>query len=91
MGVRKPALPMNSQMVERGTSPLPSPHFAPPTPQNAEREKGSQRLGEIVRRVIQGFNSRMVRGNLTLDCRPVTTVYLRTKLSRCAHSGFKSG
>jgi hypothetical protein len=24
---------------ERSTSPRPSPHFAPPTPQNAEREK----------------------------------------------------
>ena len=28
------------------TSPRPSPHFAPPTPQNAEREKRSPRPGQ---------------------------------------------
>ena len=59
------SLPMNPKMVERGTSPRPSPHFAPPTPQNAEREKRSQRLVEIVRRMVHWFNARMVRGNLS--------------------------
>src|SRR5579863_8752039 len=34
----------SGEMVEQGTSPRPSPHFAPPTPQNAEREKRSQRI-----------------------------------------------
>ena len=28
------------EVRSRSTSPRPSPHFAPPTPQNAEREKG---------------------------------------------------
>ena len=34
-------LPMKSKMWKRSTSPRPSPHFAPPTPQNAESEKHS--------------------------------------------------
>ena len=62
---------MNPKMVERDTSPRAeprlgtTPHFAPLTPQNAEREKRSQRLGEISRRTVHGFNARMVGGNLT--------------------------
>jgi hypothetical protein len=35
----------------------PSPHFAPLTPQNAEREKRSQRLGTEMRRVVQEFSA----------------------------------
>jgi len=49
------SLPMNPKMVERGTSPRPSPHFAPPTPQNAEREKRSQRLGDMAALVWRRF------------------------------------
>jgi hypothetical protein len=37
------------KMGERDTSPRPSPHFAPPTAQNAERGKRSQRLWKYVR------------------------------------------
>jgi hypothetical protein len=47
------------KMVKRGTSPRPSPHFAPLTSQNAEREKRSLRSGEIGRSVgsrVQGVN-----------------------------------
>ena len=46
-GMLTPGLAMNSKMVERGTSPRAepllgtTPHFAPPTPQNAERGKRS--------------------------------------------------
>ena len=36
-------------MVKRDTSPRPSPHFAPLTPQNAEREKRSQRVAVTMR------------------------------------------
>jgi len=74
---RTPFTPMNPKMVERGTSPLPSPHFAPPTPQNAEWEKRSQRLGEIVRRTVHGFKARMVRGNLD----PALSRWARVKRS----------
>jgi hypothetical protein len=44
-----------------------SPHFAPLTPQNSEREKRSQRVGEIVRGAVHGFNARMVRGNPSMN------------------------
>ena len=51
---------MGSTQIKDGgtsTSPRPSPHFAPPTPQNAEREKRSLLLGktggEIGRRRIR--------------------------------------
>ena len=33
---------------------------------DAEREKRSQRPGEVSRLAVQGFNARMFRGNLTL-------------------------
>jgi phytoene dehydrogenase-like protein len=36
-----------------------------PGPLPQEREKRSQRLGETVRRMVQGFNARMDRGNLS--------------------------
>jgi hypothetical protein len=36
-----------------------------PGPLPQEREKRSQRLGKTVRRMIQGFNARRVRGNLS--------------------------
>jgi len=65
---RTPFTPMNPKMVERGTSPLPSPHFAPPTPQNAEREKRSQRLGHMAalgwRRFMGRAQVRMEQGTI---------------------------
>ncbi|MGA2246725.1 MAG: hypothetical protein ABSH48_17170 [Verrucomicrobiota bacterium] len=39
----------------RGTSPLPSPHFAPQTPQNAERVKRSQH--RVAAKISAGFES----------------------------------
>ena len=43
--------PVKPDMVERGTSPRPSPHLTPLPLSNAEREKRSQRLGGIQRRL----------------------------------------
>jgi len=60
-------LPMNPNLVERNTSPRPSPHFAPPTPQNAEREKRLPRFGKLATPDSSRFRGSMrefFRGNL---------------------------
>jgi hypothetical protein len=58
---------MNPNLVERNTSPRPSPHFAPPTPQNAEREKRLPRFGKLATPDSSRFRGSMrefFRGNL---------------------------
>ena len=55
---------MNPKMVERPPHPGPLP-IGSADSADAEREKRSQRLGEVVRRMVQWFNARMFRGNLT--------------------------
>ena len=59
-----PALPMNPKMVEWTPHPGPLP-IGSADSANAEREKRAQRLGKIVRRMVHGFDARMVRGNLS--------------------------
>ena len=60
------SLPMNPK-VDGGKSEA-RPH---PGPLPHEREKRSQRHGETVRRMVQGFNARMDRGNLSPRPSPV--------------------
>ena len=50
-------------MVERAPHPVPLP-IGSADSADAEREKRSQRLGDVLSRVVQGFNGRIFRGNL---------------------------
>ena len=63
-------LPMNPKMVERTPHPGPLP-IGSANSADAEREKRSQRLDEIMRRMVQGFNARMVRGNRSVSAGPL--------------------
>jgi len=65
-GGKKPALPMDPKMVERTPHPGPLP-IGSADSADAEREKGSQRLGDALSLVIQGFNARnFLRENFSL-------------------------
>ena len=55
---------MNPMMVERAPHPGPLP-IGSADSADAEREKRSQRLGDVLSWVVQGFKARMVQGNLT--------------------------
>ena len=48
------------------TSPRPSPHFAPPTPQNAEREKRSQFHSKIISWVGEWSKPKTYSGQVSL-------------------------
>ena len=58
-------LPMNPKMVERTPHPGPLP-IGSADSADAEREKRSQRLGDVLSWVAQGFNARIFREIPTL-------------------------
>ena len=69
MVVEKEPAPMNPKMVKRTPHPGPLP-IGSADSADAEREKRSQRLGEVLSRVVQGFNARIFRGILVPTLSP---------------------
>ena len=64
-GRRAPELPWTVSWLGANRKPALTPALpiGSADSADAEREKRSQRLGEVVRRMVQGFNARMFRGN----------------------------